>query len=252
MNTTVIYITDNCLEERIDTLCRKHITNSIGKLPLISVSHKPIDFGHNICVGVLDRNCLSINVQMMKALEIVKTDYIAIAEHDVLYTPEHFSFIPPDKETFWYNENCWMLQYSSQNKPEFNGMFSHFKDRKASSQLICGTKAMIEATNDRIEMLSDPAWMKKYPSGRIGEAGVMDYDHAMRLATGSSVAHIKEKLKTYIGKYKGDNWNTSLPNVDIRHSNNFTKNRRGTRRGYQLPHWGTMGDIFNERKTTKN
>jgi len=244
MNTTVIYITDNCLDKKIDTLCRKYILNSIGDLPLISVSQKPIDFGHNICVGKLDRNSLSINLQMMKALEIVKTDYIAIAEHDILYTKEHFAFVPPDKEIFWYNENVMMLQYYSKDLPQHNGMFSFFKGRKANSQLTCGTEIMIKSTKDKIEMMGDPAWMRRYPSGRIGEAGAMDYNHAMRLARGKSVAHIKEKLKDFISNYKGKNWKSTIPNIDIRHKDNFTKNRRGTKRCYKLPHWGTMEDIF--------
>lgn len=241
---TIIYITDNIIDDKISSLCRKNIIDSIGNLPLISVSHKPIDFGINICVGEMERNSLTINKQMMKALEMVKTEFIAIAEHDCLYTKEHFDFTPPDKEIFWYNENVWMLQYNSSNHPECNGMFSIFKKRKANSQLICGTEAMIESTKDKIEMMEDPAWRVKYPTGRIGEAGAMNYDHAMRLATGKSVVHIREKLKDYIKKYEGKNWNTKIPNIDIRHDHNFTKNRRGSKRTYQLPYWGTMQDIF--------
>jgi len=244
-NKTVIYITDNVLDRDIFLMCQKNILKSIGDLPLISVSQKPIDFGHNICVGKMERNSLTINKQMMEALKIVKTDFIAIAEHDCLYTKEHFTFVPPDKETFWYNENVYMLQYYSKDNPQYNGMFSFFKKRKVNSQLICGTKIMIQATQDRIDMMSDPAWFKRYPSGRIGEAGAMDYDHAMRLARGKSIAHVREKLKQYLSKYKGKNWRTTIPNVDIRHSNNLTKNRRGTKRRYKLPYWGTMEEIFN-------
>ncbi len=244
MNTTIIYLTDNVLDEKIASLCRKNISKSIGNLPLISVSHKPIDFGYNICVGKMERNSLTINLQMMKALEKVNTEFIAIAEHDCLYTKEHFNFIPPDKN-FWYNENVWMMQYYSKDNPQYNGLFSFFKERKANSQLICGTEVMIKSTKDRIDMMSDPIWMKRYPSGRIGEAGAMNYNHVMRLATGQAVAHIREKLKKYIKDYEGKNWRTELPNIDIRHQNNFTKNRRGTHRCYKLPYWGTMEDIFN-------
>ena len=244
MSTTVIYLTDNCLEEKIDTLCKKNILESIGDLPLISVSHEPIDFGHNICVGKMERCSLTISKQMMEALKVVETDFIAMAEHDCLYTKEHFDFVPQDKETFWYNEHVYMLQYSSVNNPQYNGMFSFFRGRKVNSQLICGAEVMIKATQDRIDMMGDPAWYKKYPSGRIGEAGVMDYDHAMKLSRGKSVAHVRERLKKYISEYRGENWRTKIPNVDIRHSGNFTKNRRGTKRRYKLPYWGTMEDIF--------
>lgn len=244
MKTTVIYITDNCLDEKIDAVCKKNILDSIGGLPLISVSQKPIDFGNNICVGEMERSSLTINKQMMEALKIVKTKFIAIAEHDCLYTKEHFAFIPPDEKTFWYNEHVYMLQYSSLTNPQYNGLFSFFKKRKANSQLICGTDIMIQSTQDRIDMMSDPAWYKKYPSGRIGEAGAISYRHLMRLSAGRSVAHVREKLKSYWSKYVGKNWKTAVPNIDIRHDNNFTKNRRGTKRRYRLPYWGTIKDIF--------
>jgi hypothetical protein len=246
MNTTVIYLTDNQLDEKIYRLCQKNILQSIGDLPLISVSHQPIDFGTNICVGVLPRNSLTINIQMMKALEIVKTKYIAIAEHDCLYSPEHFSFIPPNDNLSWYNENVWLMQLYSAGHPECNGMFSIFPGRKANSQLICTTDMMVKTTQARIEMMGDPAWMIKHPSGRIGEAGHMDYDHAMRLASGKSVRHIKAKLKDYIEQYQGATWQTKIPNIDIRHEQNFTKNRRGRKRCYELPYWGTMAEVLNK------
>ena len=134
----------------------------------------------------------------MEGLKRVKTDYVAIAEADCLYSNEHFSFVPPNLETFWYNENVWVLQYYSEDKPEANGTFSHFKGRMANSQLICGTKIMIEATQDRINIMSDPSWLKRYPTGRIGEAGAMDYLHAIRLARFKDIIHLREKLKEII------------------------------------------------------
>ena len=240
---TIIYLTDNILDERIDKLCKKNILESIGDLPLISVSHKPIDFGRNICVGEIERGNLAINIQMMEALKVIETEFIAIVEHDCLYTKEHFLFTPPDN-SFWYNENVWMLQYFSEDKPEYNGMFSFFKSRKANSQLICETQQMIKATQDKIDMISDPVWKARYPTGRIGEAGAMDYKHAMRLACWGSVSHIKERLKKYISDYKGKNFKTKIPNIDIRHNKNYTRNRRGKDRRYKVPYWGTINDIF--------
>jgi len=243
VDKTIIYITDNTLDERFATLCMENILLSTKGYPLISVSHKPMAFGTNICVGTMDRNSLSINKQMMKALEIVDTKYIAIAEHDCLYTSEHFQFIPTDDNVHWYNENVWLLQVCSDNKPEWNGIFSMYPGRKANSQLICETKLMIRSTKDRIDMMGDPAWMAKHPSGRIGEAGHIHLPHIMRLSLGKSVRHIREKLLEYM-KYEGRNWNTKLPNVDIRHRDNFTKNRRGPKRIWELQPWGKMEDII--------
>lgn len=244
MNTTVIYITNNKLDPKIDALCKKHILESTRGLRLISVSQEPIDFGENLVVGQLPPSSLSINIQMMEGLKRVETDFVAIAEHDCLYTQEHFNWTPPDKEKFYYNENIWCLQYYSEDKPEANGTFSIFPNRKANSQLICGTKSMIQSTQERIDMMSDPAWLEKYPKGRIGEAGAMEVRHARKLASGESVAHIRSRLIDYCTKYEGVNFKTNLPNVDIRHNMNLTKNRRANKRRNKINHWGTMEDIF--------
>lgn len=241
---TVIYITNNILDETIDGVCKKNILEATEGLRLISVSQKPIDFGENICVGELPTSSLSINMQMMEGLKRVKTDYIAIAEHDCLYNKEHFNFIPPKKDVFYYNENCWVLQYYSGYRPEYNGMFSTFPKRKANSQLICSTDIMIKATQDRIDMMSDPVWLNRYPLGRIGEAGLMTEKQVNRLAIGSKVAHIKKQLLEYIDKYKAENFKTIIPNLDIRHQSNLTKNRRGFNRTFDLPYWGTIDNIF--------
>ena len=50
---TIIYITNNVLEEKIFKLCQKNILESIGISRLISVSQEPLIFGENICVGKL-------------------------------------------------------------------------------------------------------------------------------------------------------------------------------------------------------
>lgn len=246
VNTTVIYLTNNILDEKVDKLCRKSILNAIGNLPLISVSQKRIDFGYNICVGELPKSSLSICFQTKAALDIIKTDYVAIAEHDCLYTKEHFNFTPPDMTSFWYNSNIWNLQYKDILHPESVGMFSIFKNRMANSQLICSTKALLESINDRIEIMGDENWLRRYPTGRVGEPGAMSLDHAMRLARGRSLNDVRKKLVDYCVKYKGRTWQTKIPNIDIRHADNFTGQRRGDKRKFKLKYWGTIKDIFNE------
>lgn len=246
MDKTVIYITNNVLDKKIDALCKENILSATKGLRLISVSQKPISYGENICVGYLKPSSLSINIQMMEGLKKVTTEFIAIAEHDCLYTAEHFAFTPKD-DSFWYNENVWCLLAYSESRPEAVGTFSTFPQRKANSQLIVRTEQMIRATQDRIDMMSDPAWLAKYPTGRIGEAGVASYKHFMRLSRGRSVAHIREKLKKYLMDYKGENFRTVLSNVDIKHHDNLTKNTRGYKRRFKIPYWGTIEDIFKNK-----
>ena len=103
---------------------------------------------------------------------------------------------------------------------------------------------MIKATQDRIDMMSDPAWLRKYPSGRIGEAGALTVKHYERLAQGKSVKHIKDRLRRYMEEYTGVNFKTKLFNIDIRHNINLTRNRRGFNRTMKVPDWGTMEEVL--------
>lgn len=245
MNTTVLYLTDNQLDSNIERVCKKYLLQAIKDLPLVSVSQKPIDLGQNISVGELPRSSLSICKQMKVGLSLIKTPFVAIAEHDCIYTDEHFKFIPPDKEKFWYNDNVWFVQYGRDKFGDGHGMFSIIKNRKANSQLICSTEQLIKSTDDRIEMMEDPDWLRRYPLGRIGEPGAMNYHHAMRLSRGHSIAHIREKLQKFIANYIGINWLTKIPNIDVRHNDNFTGNRRGSHRKIKLVPWGTIDEVFN-------
>ena len=53
---TIIYYTSNTENENFENKIRENILKVKGDLPLISVSQKPIDFGHNICVGELGKS----------------------------------------------------------------------------------------------------------------------------------------------------------------------------------------------------
>ncbi len=47
--------------------------------------------------------------QILKGLETMKSDVVFMAEHDVLYPPEHFDFTPPDRK-FYYDQNWWKVR----------------------------------------------------------------------------------------------------------------------------------------------
>ena len=240
MDTTIVYLTNNILDPKIDALCRKNILDSIGDLRLVSVSQKPIDFGENIVVGKLPYSSLSICLQAREALKVIDTPYVAMAEHDCLYTNEHFAFTPPDIDTYWYNTNVWFLQLE-------DGLYSRVHDRKANSQLICGTDALRRSIDDRIEIMGDPKWLNRYPTGRVGEPGAMDYDHSKRLSS-SILPHdnnARVKLEEYVTKHKANTWKSKIPNIDFRHNDNFTKCRRGLHRKYELEPWGKLEDVLN-------
>lgn len=100
---TVVYYTSNKENEEFEGRIREQILKAVdGKLPIISVSQKPINFGTNICVGEVGCHDWNAFRQLRIGIEAAKTKFIAAAEADVLYPPEYFDFEPPTGECYHY------------------------------------------------------------------------------------------------------------------------------------------------------
>ena len=125
LSKTIVYLTDNSLEDWFEKRCQELLTKAARGLPIVSVSQKPLNFGKNYCVGEIGQSGLSIDLQMQEALKHVDTKWVTIAEHDCVYSSEHFDFEPTDEDRFWYNDNVWLLQLSNPNHPELDGTYSY-------------------------------------------------------------------------------------------------------------------------------
>ena len=110
MTKGIIYYTDNCLNERFAQGFRNRLVKAAPDIPIVSVSRKPINFGHNICVGEIGRSLHIMWKEVLTALMYSKADIIYVIEHDVLYNVSHFEFEPEDENCFYYNENVWLVR----------------------------------------------------------------------------------------------------------------------------------------------
>jgi len=179
-------------------------------------------------------------------LERVKTDWVVIAEHDVLYTHEHLHYIPDDDSVFWYNSNCWLVVGPGGNHPELYGMYSYWPKRYALSQLIAPTKLLYDSTKEilgLIEMgLKLERGMRWY-----GEPGVVagKLKKAALEAQSGRPTQLQRYLRDYITRYDHKVFRTDMPNVDIRHGSNFTGPKRGKKRRYTIPYWGRFEELLN-------
>jgi hypothetical protein len=215
-DTTIIYITDNALDSEVARVCQQHLIKAADGRRIVSVSQKPMDFGDNICVGNLGKSHININKQMKAGLENVNTRFIAVAEHDCVYSKEHFNWTPPTDKFFYYNTNCWLLQYYSKKYPEWNGTFSYMR-RRAHSQMLTGRDLMLETMDRQIRLLSSKDLYKKHWRA--------------------------ERRRVLLAE--GKLFRNETPNLDIRHKDNFTGARRGRNRRWSLEPWGTVEDVFN-------
>ena len=228
---TVLYYTDNSLEPRLMSRFQDLLKVAIGDKPFITVSQRPIDFGDfNICVGDIGKSHISIFTQILVGVEQINTPYIALVEHDCIYTPVHFNFLPERDDTFYYNINHWFVQLD-------NGLYSYFR-RKALSMMITSTDLLHEAVEEKLAFLKLGAKIKK---GKVGacEFGVAGNENSYDNYDETLVKYGKE-LKSY----RSEKFSTSLCNLDVRHGCNFTGPRRGIDRTYIHPQWGKFEYIM--------
>ena len=107
---TVIYYSSNREKPDFEEMIQKTILKTIGDTPLISVSHKPMNFGKNICVGDVGLSDYNIYRQMQIGCLEAKTKYVCTAESDCLYPPTgYFDYSPPENWTAGHYTNMYIL-----------------------------------------------------------------------------------------------------------------------------------------------
>jgi len=264
--------TDNSLDERIAQLCRDHLVVASQGKPIISVSQKPLKLGTNLCMGDIGRSHLSMYSQILAGVEKANTKYVALVEHDVLYSPEHFEWIPPKDDVFFYNLNVWFVKWTT-------GEY-HYQRRRVLSQLICGRDICLKAINDKVWLLKHGYMIRKGMTGAC-EPGCRTDKEAFEQAAFCEADWLKthdiKDIKTEpiqlqavtqepgvcdereqyrgvlsqfkdLGKevsmWKVDTFRTEFPNLDIRHSTNFSRGRRPKDVTYELPYWGKFSDLL--------
>ena len=103
---TILYYTAHRIHENFAENVRQHLVSTIGATPIISITHRPLKFGHNICVGEQPYGAYSVYKQILIGALCAKTPYVACCEDDTLYSLEHFTHRPEDG-VFAYNINMW-------------------------------------------------------------------------------------------------------------------------------------------------
>jgi hypothetical protein len=235
---TIVYLTDNTLDEGLAEFCRRKLAEVAGRMPIVSVSQKPIDFGRNVCVGDIGRCWLSLYRQLLAGCEAVDTEWIVVAEHDCLYTAEHLNYVPHHDGVFHYNDNRWLVQWGG-NHPELNGMYSWWPGSLALSQLISRRYLLLECMVERVKILEGGTSAKVFGKA---EPGVVP--RVTRYATSGRSMWLRDFLTEHLDKYEHKTFRTELPNLDIRHATNFTGPKRGKRRRYELPYWGRFEELI--------
>ena len=193
----IIFYTDNQLDEKIAKPVRDNLLkiSQDKKVNIVSSSLKKMDFGvKNVRFPSLKRGFLTMTKQIIGALENSRDDYVFFCEHDVLYHPSHFDFIPPDKQTFYYNQAVWLLRLS-------DGHALHYDVNQLSGLCVYRETALAHY-RERYEYIEKNGW-----SNEIGH---------------EPMTHGRIK---WHNQFKYDTWKSEFPNVDIKHGANATGQR---------------------------
>jgi hypothetical protein len=193
----VIYYTDNKVDKRLLDVCQKQLKKAIGNKPLVSVSLEPMDFGKNI-VHNGERGYLTMSKQILTALENIDTDVVFFAEHDVLYHPSHFDFIPPDKNTWYYDSNYWFLRLPDG--------FAVSYECSPLSGLCVYRDIAIKHYKERIALMEKD----NFKTQSMYQIGFEPMTH---------------NRINWENKYPFKTWESSSPSIDIAHGGNVTKKR---------------------------
>ena len=230
----IVYYTDNQLPLRIARRCQKNLLKM--KLPIFSASLKPMPhFGKNVHLP-LKRGYLAMFRQILAGIEVADTDIIFFAEHDVLYHPSHFDFVPPKRDRFYYNTNVWRVR-------ENDGFAVRTDDCRQASGLCAYRDLLLDHYRKRVEMVEKMA-------KELDEKKFNRFIRRLGFEPGTH-GRIKE-----FANLKSDRWESEHPNVDIRRGGAVTRSKwrpedyrnkrfaKGWQETKDIPSWGRFKDFF--------
>jgi len=118
MDLTAIHYTANQKPASFVAKMQTALRASLRGVPVVSVSHRPMDFGTNICVGDVGLSIHNVWRQLQIGAQHATTRFVCSAEDDTLYPPDYFTFRPPRDDTFYLAEPAYHL-FSQKNRIHF-------------------------------------------------------------------------------------------------------------------------------------
>lgn len=197
----IIYYSDCRIKEPINSIVKELIKRA--KLPIVSATLKPIEFGKNIVVESSPGPFIML-WQIFMALANSESEYVFFCEHDVLYPLSHFEFTPPKNDIFYYNDHVWRWDYPTDRVITYNRLFS-------LSSLCVNRKFALEHYEKRLAKAITSHWYED--SSRDPEwARVIGFEPGT-----------KKKKRGGFSDDDYETWKSRDPIVDIRHNDTFSR-----------------------------
>jgi hypothetical protein len=250
IDLTIIYYTSNWLDEHNPYFLentKDQLIKAANGLPIVIVSQKPVYFPvyfmapissnikENIVVGDIGRSHLNIYRQILEGAKAATTQYVAMAEDDILYSESHFHSGQIAKE---FEANGDVMLYDMNKVSLFTWtdppMFSFRSKRKVINQLIAPREMLIKALEERftqLEYLKEKGWPEDKIIKYWGDIG--RYESILGITVQPTVEFYSQ-----------------VPSVVFSHPEAFgyltqgKKKRLGDIRIIELYDWGKASDIL--------
>lgn len=241
VDLSIIYYTSNWLEDKNPHFLentKKQLIKAIGKFPLVIVSQKPTLFGgntENVVMGDIGRSHLNIYRQILAGCKMADTDYVAMAEDDILYSESHFHSRQIEKEfadngdVFLFDMN--KLSMFTWGKPRF----SFRSKRRVVNQLIAPRQMLIDALEERFKridyLMKKEGWSEERVIKYWGDPG--RYEGILGVT-------VRKSIEFY----------SQVPSIVFSHPEAFgylnlgKKKRVGDIRIIELEDWGRAEDVL--------
>jgi len=224
----IVYYSDCRGDETILNAARAQLAKSVNGHQIVSSCLGDVPLGSvRINFAKHERGYLTMFRQILAGLRVLEADVVFLCEHDVLYPPEHFDFVPSDPDVIFYNEHVWKVDVAT-------GRALHYRCRQTSG--LCAYRdTLLEHYERRVALVQAHGFSRRmgFEPGTHGRAERID-------------------------DLKSEAWWSERPLVDIRHGHNLTPSRwrqdqfRNTRscRGWteadEVPGWGRTKGRFDE------
>lgn len=188
------YYSDCRGDETVLASVRKQIVGACNGYKVVSATLAPVEMGQNIVLP-LERGYLTMFKQILAGLEALDTDIAFLVEHDVLYHPSHFDFVPPRDDMFYYNQHVYKVSSDT-------GQALHYRCSQTSG--LCANRQLLVA----------------HYQARVAKVEAEGFSRRIGFEPGT-----RSTRRGGVDDSRADVWMSPSPNVDIRHGHNLTPSR---------------------------
>lgn len=184
-----LYYTCNTHLPEIDELCKQNFIK-LGIKPTAVSLNKDIGWGKEQVIIKRSRGPRTYHKQILFGLLMTEADIIYMTECDVMYDKSHFDFIPPSKDTFYYNTNVWKVNWDTEE-------CFWTDDTIQVSGLVAYRDLLIDYYYQKVLKIENDGWDNHFEPG----------------------------CKQTVGSQLVETWQSAKPNLDIRHDMTWTRTR---------------------------